>query len=321
MSRAASIGAAYANCSPLVRQQYLKDLVVEYRGLTEVLEKIERWHMPVVGGVHASGSCHVLLGEHRAGKSFALTQYRKRFSSRVDRGANARITPVLYVETGAQSSARDLAISLYDALSDGPAQIGSRASAQAILHQFLLDLPLHGVELIIFDDAQNLIVDNPRNNKFFKDYICRILNLNSCGVILAGKPSLYDAVASYAPLEGRGALPNYTLPPLRWNVIEERKEFIHFCKELDRRLPFLEPSMLGHENIAIHLYYASKGLIGRLCNYVRDAAYRAINDNADSVRVEDLCAAAMDRLVPGSNFVPFRDAITPLMIDQIEGAR
>jgi hypothetical protein len=319
MRRNSPIGAAYADRSPSERQQYLKTLVVEYRGLNDVLRKIGEWHMPVKGGVHATGSCHVLLGEHRAGKSFALAQYRSRFPSRLDEQAEARVTPVLYVETAAQSNARDLAIALYDALSNGPVAADSRLGGQTLLNKFLMELPFHGVELIIFDDAQNLIVDNhDRNNKLFKDFICRVLNRNCCGVIMAGKSSVYDAVESYAPLEGRGSLPNFTLPALRWSVADERKEFIHFCKELDRRLPFREPSLLGDPKVALHLFYASRGLIGRLCNYVRDAAHMAINENADSIRIEHLREAAMDRLRPGSDFVPFDQQITPTMVEQVE---
>lgn len=319
MSQDTSEGSAFADRSPAERQLYLKTMVVEYRGLNDVLRKIDAWHLPVKDGLPASGSCHALLGQHRAGKSFALKRYRNRFPSRLDEQAQARITPVLYVETAAQSNPKDLATALYDALSDGPTAIDNRLSGPSQLTKFLLELKFHGVELIIFDDAQNLIVDN-RSSKLFKDFICRILNQNCCGVILAGKPSVYDAVESYPPLEGRGSLPNFTIPALRWSVARERKDFIHFCKELDRRLPFRKASLLGDQKIALHLFYASRGLIGRLCNYVHDAAHIAINEQSDSIKIEHLRSAAIDRLRPGADFVPFEHEITPTMIEHIEGA-
>lgn len=317
MTPTSSIGATHADCSPAERQRYLQTLVVEHRGLDDVLRKIGNWHMPVKDGVHAAGSCHALLGEHRAGKSFALTQYRDRFPSRLDGQAEARVTPVLYVGTAAQANAKELAMALYDALSDGPIAADNRLGGPAQLNKFLIELPFHGVQLIIFDDAQNLVVDN-RNSKLFKDFICRILNQNCCGVILAGKPSVYDAIESYAPLEGRGSLPNFTIPALRWSVEVERREFVHFCKELDRRLPFRKPSLLGNAKIAMHLFYASRGLIGRLCNYVRDAAHMAINEGSDSIKVEHLREAAIDRLRPGDNFLPFHETVTATMIENIE---
>jgi len=52
---------------------------------------------------------------------------------------------------------------------------------------------------------------------------------------------------------------------------------------IDRRMPFAAPSRLGRADWMFDFYRYSDGIIGRVMNLVRRAAYRAISEGTTSI--------------------------------------
>lgn len=91
-----------------------------------------------------------------------------------------------------------------------------------------------------------------------------------------------------------------TLEPLAWNNNDDmsKNEFHRFIAQLDRLLPFDEPSCLVDEDIAWRCHVASGGLLRPLIRLVRYAAHTAIDHGMPTVD-RDLLAEAFDLVSVG----------------------
>jgi hypothetical protein len=95
--------------------------------------------------------------------------------------------------------------------------------------------------------------------------------------------------------------------PLRWDIDDEREQFILLLHGIDCRLPFQNLSKLKEPDTVADFYHSTGGIIGRVMNLICDAALRAINDKTSCIMPYHLTAAAKLRLKVGETYIPFQD--------------
>jgi hypothetical protein len=285
------------------RQRMVETLLFQYPMFKRVSDEVARFHYPVACGSHGRGMIGGVLGESRSGKSFICQHYATKYPVRVvDEG---EIYPLLYLEARGDWTPYHMAEQIF--MATGAKSVPSMKTPALITACYRRLLKAR-TELIIVDDAQFLLLEpKGRALSIFKSLIKGIADLNSCNVLLSGLPSLQAFVESDAQLCGRGDFPHWSVKPLDWSLLAERHQFLLLLDGIDTRLPFRKPSGLATANHAADFYHATGGMIGRVMNIIKDAAYRAINSESACIMVDHLQIAAQARMKVGETYRPFRD--------------
>lgn len=307
-TRLSAAGRADAALMPAAdRQRLIEMLLVRYPRHRAMTKFIARFHRPVDNGTHDRGHIGALLGATRSGKSWVLRDYVSAFPSTEGNGIVRR--PVIYIELMNDMAAHDVACKSFTSL--GYASI-PKVKTDALMAMVIDALPDHSVELIVLDDVDNALHSHRTGyaGKILA-FIKGILDKDCCNVLCAGRPELYTSLAAAGQIKGRGGLQQSVLEPYRWQVQDEREQVRLLLDEIDERLPFAEKSGLANPDLAAHLYAVSGGVVGEIMNYIRPAAFEAINDRAGRIERDHLIHVAKMLMAPGAKFVPFRDAVDP----------
>jgi hypothetical protein len=286
------------------RQRMVETLLFEYPMFRRVTDEVKLFHYPVVGGTHGRGMIGGVLGESRSGKSFICKHYASRYPVRLLQGGETY--PVLYLEARSDWTPYHMAEQVF--MATGAKSIPSMKTP-ALITACYRRLVLAKTELVIVDDAHFLLLE-PKGRALatFKSLIKGIADLNACNVLLSGLPRLQAFVESDSQLCGRGDFPHWSVKPLDWATREEREQFILLLHGIDTRLPFRKSSGLASAGHAADFYRATGGMIGRVMNIIKDAAYRAINDDSACIMIDHLRIAAQARMKVGESYRPFRDS-------------
>jgi hypothetical protein len=287
------------------RQEHINSMLIRYPLFNETVGAIRSFHYPVVGGTYDTGKIVGILGESRAGKSWAIKSYVQSLGE--IQSETARVPRAVYVDMLGKTSSNDLASDLFRAIHLPRPRAGS---IRMHLDRVVDEIRDHGIELVIIDDAQELLVS--RSHKSIDEasgFILSAAESNACNVVLVGTEDISKAVLANAHMYRRGSFPRSIIQPYRWQIASERKSFSFLLTAIDDRLPFRRPSELADPSLAAHFYKVSGGLIGIIMNYVRDAAFMAMNENADQVTIEHLRRAAAMRRVPGDPYMPFQSTV------------
>jgi len=258
--------------------------------------------MPVDDGLPRVGAISAIVGDSRTGKTYAVDRYARQFEPSVgETGVNI---PVLTVDTPSQCSNIGLALAFAEALGYPATQKMSLAVLQKQIPAKIVE---RNVQLIILDEAQEAF-DPKRKHvlNFTRSFLRKILNTKQVGIVCVGLPETYYLIAEDKQLAGRGGLPYRMLEPYDWANEHDRKCFRLLCKKFDAHLPFDEKSGLSNTVFAQRLFYVCEGNIGRLKDFIADAAYLAMNEHACSVGAEHFANAYDIRMRPGERFNPFR---------------
>ncbi len=286
---------------PADRRQWMIDnLIVKYKVFNTAFQQIASNHMPVAGGTHARGTVGAMLGESRAGKSAVCAFYAAMHPPTYDdegelfqvihMTASLRMTPVEFAhEINRLTAARHMR---------------TNGGIGAYVDNAILRLLRVRTELLIIDDAQYLFFD--RSGKTATDMfklVKRIADFNALSVLLVGEEKINDYVYSIDAFANRG----YNWVPIK-PLTAGRKDMEKFAKllgSIDRRLPFANLSGLDDPYVAEHLFRFSGGMIGRVMNVIRPAAFNALNDRSSHIMTEHLRAAVSTRLRKGDTFSYF----------------
>ena len=292
---------------PTARRQWMiQNLIVKYKVFNAAFQQIANNHMPVVGGLHAQGTVGAMLGESRAGKSAVCAYYAAMHPPIYD--DEGEIFPVVHMT----ASLRMTPVEFAHEINRLTAARYTRAvgGIGAYVNNALLRLLRVRTQLLIIDDAQYLFYDRTDKTaaNMFK-LVKTIADFNALSVALVGEERINDYVYSIDAFANRG---------YNWQVIKPltagKKDMEKFGKllgSIDRRLPFVNLSGLDDPYIAEHLYRYSEGMIGRVMNVLRPAAFLALNDGSSQVMIEHLRIAVSTRLKKGETFSYFggdRDA-------------
>jgi Bacterial TniB protein len=294
-----------ASLSVTERQKLIRNIVVEHPRYLDAFNGLARLHRPVKGGLHTVNTLGMLVGDSRAGKTFAAKRYAK--SHPETAGETGLVMPVLYVEMPPEdvgSGVRGVLDNIADALKFPHTQ---RMTNQFKMAEIIKNLKARDVQLVILDEFEQVFRESDkRMASFGRSLLRKMLNLGTLSVVCIGLEDTYRLLRADKQLLGRGGLPYRHLPSYSWDNAEERVSFRQICDAFDRELPFEERSGLGRTDMAVRLHYASDGHVGRLQWMIEAAAGYAMDADALSVDRAHFAEAYDERMELGTDFNPFR---------------
>jgi hypothetical protein len=269
------------------RQMLIKNIFVQHDRFNEAFAAIRRAHYPVIGGEPDYGSISALVGESRAGKSYAARRYMKKYPAIV--GDGGMIFPVLYVDIPIDGQ-RAMLESIADALG---MKYSLRTNNPGLVLMILKGLKHQKVELLILDEVNTIVhPGNKRGISYALNLFRKILNECRLNIVCIGLDETYDLLAADPQLTGRGGLPCEIVRPYSWESEDEQMLFRLLCDEFDRLLPFTNKSNLKSGWVAHRLFYSSKnGNIGRLKDFLYSSGCLAINDKSDAIEIKHFAEA------------------------------
>jgi hypothetical protein len=286
------------------RQRLVADLFVRYPRFEETVAAVKHFHMPLTGGTRATGKICGLIGTPRAGKSWAVRWYLKTLGTNQ---TNHKVPKALYIDARKDWTSVDLCTAFLRQI-----ELKSRPKLRLsdLLTMIIDEIVVNDVELVIIDDAQFLLASKwHKTRDDTLGFVIGLAERNVCNVVLAGTDDIGKVIRADTHAFGRGSFPNREIQAYSWTRAEERKQFTFLLAAIDQHLPFARRSGLATPEIAAHLYRVSDGLIGRVMDYVRDAAVFAMEDKSQSIDVAHFRRAAQDHRVPGDYFEPFASTI------------
>lgn len=281
---------------PRERQHLVKTAMYPYPRFKAVQEFIGRFHYPVRGGCADTGNIAGLLGRSRTGKSVICRYYADSIPPRLSE--DGEIYPIVYIQAASEMTPGTLAERIY--FETGARSVPTIKIA-ALMQNALVRLKRAGTELIVIDDAQFLFFDrNKRHVAEFQSFIKQLADLNSLNVLLVGEERLRDFVRNIDYLVGRGGFPTENVLPM--DSDETGMEHFRLLLDgIDRRMPFAVSSGLGRVTWMHDFYRYSDGVIGRVMNLVRRAAYRAISEGTACILRTHLHEESWAELPSGSS--------------------
>ncbi|MBY4607472.1 TniB family NTP-binding protein [Rhizobium sp. 9T] len=286
--------------SPLERQAMITNLLVPYPQFQRVKNNVARFHRPVDGGSHGVGWIGGVLGSSRTGKSFILQSYA---------AENPPIPtefgydfPVVYLEARAEWDALEFGRQIYHGT--GASAI-PRMSTAALNTMSANRVKQFNVQLVVIDDAQFLFSTPGRKQTAFISLIKHLADQRTCNILLVGTPSIEQAVQNDPHLLNRGGFPRFRVREFDRNTPDDRGRFRFFLTEVEKRLPFAEPSNLARKEYVEDFLNVSEGSIGKAMNIIIAAGHMAINEGRNCISAQHLRKAAEVRLIEGVIYVPF----------------
>lgn len=276
---------------PATRRQWMiKNLIVKYPVFNEGYGIIAENHYPVAGGTHATGTVGAMLGESRTGKTAVCSYYSAMHPATYD--DEGEIFPVIHLTTSINMSPVEFAHELNRLTAARYARM--HGGVGIFVNNALLRLIKVRTELLIVDDAQYLFFDRSSKTaaNMFK-LIKTIVDFNTLSVLLVGDERINDYVNSIDAFVNRG-YNSHTLRPLTSGK-SDMKRFEKLLGAIDKRLPFVNLSGLDDPYLAQEMYRYSSGMIGRVMNLVRPAAFKAMNQGTSRIMIEHLQEAVATR--------------------------
>ncbi|WP_105432315.1 TniB family NTP-binding protein [Neorhizobium sp. T6_25] len=272
------------------RQWMIKNLIVKYPTFNEGYGIIAENHYPVAGGTHATGTVGAMLGESRTGKTAVCSYYSAMHPATYDE--EGEIFPVIHLTASINMSPVEFGHELNRLTAARYARM--HGGVGAYVNNALLRLLKVRTEMLIVDDAQYLFFERSSKTaaNMFK-LIKTIVDYNTLSVMLVGEERVTDYVNSIDAFVNRG-YNSHVLRPLTSGK-SDMKRFEKLLGAIDKRLPFANLSGLDDPYIAQEMYRYSDGMIGRVMNLVRPAAFKAINQGTSRIMIEHLREAVETR--------------------------
>ncbi len=266
------------------REDMVRDLLVPFAPYEEAVKFIQRRHRPNPKGNHSRGRVIGLLGEIRAGKSYACQSYASSYPAEMwEAGKRHR---VVYVPISGKPTVRSVTNTLQRAAGAHSVTYHNADDAKdASLNRLLRT----EAELVIFDDAQFVLYSRSAGDFF--DLVKKIIDTGRMNVLLSGENSIKDYMDQNGHLLRRGSFPRHIVKPIQSNG----KAFANMLRSIDKRLPFERPSVLNNQAVIDDFWTISKGVIGLVMNIVADAAVMAIADGSKTLELHHLEREAEER--------------------------
>ncbi len=282
------------------RQWMINNLIVKYPVFLEGYDIIAENHFPVEDGVPGRGTVGAMLGESRTGKTAVCKYYSAMHPPTYDE--EGEIFPVIHLTASLRMSPTEFAHELNRLTAARYARM--HGGIGAYVNNALLRLMKVRTQLLIVDDAQYLFYDRTNNtaSNMFK-LIKTIVDYDTMSVMLVGEERVNDYVYSINAFENRG----YNWRELK-PLSSGKSDMLRFAKLLgaiDKRLPFANLSGLDDPYIAEEMYRYSNGMIGRVMNIIKPAAFRAMNQGTSQIMIEHLRHAVSTRRKSGESYPYF----------------
>jgi hypothetical protein len=218
--------------------------------------------------------CLQIVGPSNVGKSAVLDQYFRQCStsSRNPDGYHAR--PVVLVEAPYDSAPRHLSDRIISACLGNPVMHSRGEPPDQVEHV----LRSSGVEQLLIDELGNLTLRGRLRSQQDLGLLRRLCNL---GITLGVATTKNLQMVMTADEQLASRFQPVFLP--RWSESEELRSFLG---ALEAYLPLPEPSFLDRAEIVRWLISRNCACTGDILNIVRDAAMRAILEDAPCLTVD-----------------------------------
>ncbi len=284
------------------RQDMISFLIVPHRRFNKGLEFIDRFHRPVAGGKHASGSIGGVIGDSRTGKSFLVQYYASKHPPVF--GERGWRVPVAYLEAREDWDRIEFARQIFTATGASTIPRMTVASMNSTVTRRLGDME---TELLIIDDAHFLFQVSRTKTASHAALLQHIANQRQCNILLAGLQSVQVAVEANKQLYNRGLFPNFPMTEFDHSRPAGRGRLKIFLADVDARLPFASSSNLHKDEYMHDFITIGGGSVGKIMNVLVPSGHMAINRGSSFITREYLRIAAEDRRPSGQTFVPFSD--------------
>jgi hypothetical protein len=255
--------------------------------------KDEIAHCHEYSKISADPECMFLGGLSGSGKTTLLETYAEMFPVSIDKeGMNV---PVLLAGVPAKANEKTLAAELLLMLGDPPPHVGPAHELTRRLRGLLKDC---GTLLVFLDEFQHFFdKDSAKVLRRLSDWLKDLIDRTHIPFVLAGMPyaekifrePFNDQLLRRFPIRR-------TLGSFGFVTKEDRLEFRAFLKALDQQLPFAQISHLSDPEVALRIYCATGGRVGKIMPLIRRAGELGINQGAPYIDASILADAYDDRL-------------------------
>lgn len=210
----------------------------------------------------------------------------------------ADLRPLVYITLRAASTVKDVNAQLLLFLGYPPEGL-ARTTTTRVLHA----LKMHGVRLVIIDDAHMLRATNALGRQVL-DYV-KFLNTElgeqNGTIVLVGAHLENTTILDDPQIRGRLTL--VTLLPYGIDTTEQRRGWQRFLKAAEgsvlRYLPDAEPGLFSRV-LPAHVWRRTQGFVGDTTTLLGRAVLRAIEGHSHDITIDDLDAVPLsERSVDG----------------------
>lgn len=312
------------------RLRSISSLLVETVPFTEATDIIRRtynnWH------TRAEGTCAFVVGESGAGKTTVAddflamtardlgTEYVAETSpdahgrwGLIKETENGFIRPVLKVFAAPTATRKGLLFDLLFALGIRAKKNSTETDLMALARRHLM---AQQVKLLIFDETHHINDGHKKATAGEAAGLLKMLLIQPrVQIVCLGLPHTVEILTATEQL-GRRCIAQYEIPPFRDNVHVPEGDFMHFCRALERALPFDRKSGLDQPGMALRLHGAGAGYVGRIVHITLTAAELAIDRGLPRVSAALLGEAYRDITTKQKNSTQITDDINPFLIEE-----
>ncbi len=296
---------AMLKLSPAERQEQVKNLLVRYPRFNTAYKEVFGLHKQGKNGAPITGEIVGFLGNSRAGKSWLLKALMRDNKPYQLTPESSFTYPFAYVEVMDRWGASDLATALY--LATGASSV-PYISGKSLEHKCVRRVASHGTVFVILDDAHFIFEAPPAKRKGMLSLIKALADSGACTILLAGLNTIEAGMEDHKQLLNRASFPAAHLVEHDISTNGELDEYIDFLASVSERLPFAQDSALDRDEWIEEWKLATGGSVGLTMNIVKDAARRAIADDAPCIQGKHLKEACFMRKRIGETTYPFQMA-------------
>ncbi|WP_416407206.1 AAA family ATPase [Agrobacterium rosae] len=295
------------------RKDKAESILVRYPRFQEAYGQVLGLHEQGEDGGPIKGEIVGFLGNSRAGKSWLLktllndTQPKLHPSDddtvKVE-ASSGLVVPMSYIEVKDKWGAPDMAAALY--MATGATSV-PYISSKALEFKCVRRVASVQNTFVIMDDAHFIFEAPPSKRKGMFSLIKSLADSGECSVLLAGMNSIEAGMEANRQLFNRASFPAAHIVEHDTTMQEELDHYLEFLAAVSERLPFAQDSGLDRDEWIEEWKLASGGSIGITMNIVKDAARRAIRDEAPCIQGKHLAEAGFMRKRIGQTTYPFQN--------------
>ncbi|TCP90335.1 TniB protein [Rhizobium sp. PP-CC-2G-626] len=291
--------------SPAQKQSKIENLLVRHPRFETAYNQVLGLHRQGVNGAPIKGEIVGFLGNSRAGKSWLLKTLLRENKPFQPTSESSYVYPFAYVEIMDRWGAPDLATALY--LATGASSV-PYIGGKSLESKCVRRVASHGTTFVILDDAHYIFEAPPAKRKGMLSLIKALADSGACTILLAGLNLIEAGIDQHRQLLNRASFPAAHLVEHDTSMDEELDEHMDFLANVSERLPFAEDSRLDRDDWKDEWTLAAKGSVGLTMNLVKDAARRALAEDASCISGKHLKEAGFMRKRIGETTYPFQEA-------------
>lgn len=262
------------------RLKEIENIYIVYPRLQNIFNVVEDIYN--LSGISSEPNCLFISGHSGVGKTCLIEHYlqnhpRKELADRTS-------VPVFSVEIPSQTSIKDLASTMLEALGDPNPASGTKVSMTNKLYKLLYNCH---VKLIIIDEFQHLI--NHASDRKFDDvanWLKALINHTKIPIVLLGLPESEEILLRNSQLRRRFYYLK-TIEPFNVSTVRGEAEFVKFLSIIEEKSKFnFENNFFLNKNFYLPLFFAANGTVANIMKFIKLVFRYAIINNFSLIKRE-----------------------------------